>query len=105
MRYLLIILLCGMLLMTGCVSASFAPVDTEVSMKPRKMPEQILVFRTAKPKRKYIEIGSVFATGSDDMAYMVELLKRKAAKNGGDAIIDIEAAPVSMSATVIRFVK
>jgi hypothetical protein len=33
----------------------------------------------------------------------VEALKKKAAKCGGDAIIDVEPYPDGMSATVIRF--
>ncbi len=91
-------------LLTGCFSATFAPVNTEVSLPPRTSSEKIMVFRTAKPDKKYVEIGSVFVTGSDNPSTLIEALKEKAAINGGDAIIDVEAAPDSMSATVIRFV-
>jgi hypothetical protein len=87
------------------MSAQFAPANVNETYSPKRWENEIEVFRTKLPAREYIEIGIVNASGSGNINFLIEGLKKEAAKNGGDAIIDIEPYPGGVSATVIRYVE
>ena len=90
-------------LLSGCISSQFAPAEEMKIYDQRVTPESVKVYRTQVPRLEFIEIGAVNATGSDDDLELITELKKKAAENGGDAIIRLEAYPHGMSAAVIRF--
>lgn len=92
-------------LILSCCSfyTNFAPTDASKVYSQRVSSEKIKVYRSAVPDVPYIEIGSVYACCFPDPEELVDALKKKAAKCGGDAIIDLEPYPDGMSATVIRF--
>jgi len=94
---ILIVMFCG------CASVEFSPSEMKKTYKSRKSMDDIKVYRTKTPDKTYIEIGVVNARTFDDMNQAVEMLRKKAAENGGDAIIELEPHPGGASATVIRF--
>ena len=86
----------------GCATAEFAPSKVAQTYQPRKSADQIEVFRTQLPQRKFIEIGSVMAWRGKQET-LINLLRQQAAEHGGDAIIGLEPQINGMAATVIRF--
>jgi len=87
------------------IKGHFAASDANKQYAGKKTPDQILVYRSQVPKRKFIEIGIVHVCCSDNAKKLVYALKKKAAYNGGDAIIHLESSPERMTATVIRFIE
>ena len=86
------------LFFSACTTAQFAPSLLDKVYEKRRSPEEIEVYKTQIPDKKYIEIGSVHACcGSIDK--IVILLREKASQAGGDALISIDAhASQGMSA-------
>ena len=89
--------------LVGCVSAQFAPAAKNRTLASITGSNEIQVFRTQLPTKKYTEIGSVNACCAHDSNKLVDKLRDQAAANGGDAIIGLEPYTNGMSATVIRF--
>lgn len=105
-RYLMIsAIFVIMILYYSCTSAQFAPSNMNVSYEQRTQENNILIFRTDKPKYIYVEIGTIDAKGSSDTNILISLLRKLAAENGGDALIELEAYPTGLTATLIRFVE
>jgi hypothetical protein len=94
-----------MISLLQCVSVDFAATDSSKTFSSRVSADEIEVYRTQTPNKKFIEIGVVNATYSNDTNELIRALKKKAAENGGDAIIDLEPYPNGMSATVIRYLE
>ncbi|MBN1797746.1 MAG: hypothetical protein JW822_04155 [Spirochaetales bacterium] len=92
-------------LLYNCVSVQFVPSAVSNTFEQRRTAEEIEVYRTKVPDKKYIEIGVVNATGSNDTIRLTEKLKAEAAENGGDALLELEPYPGGMSATVIRYIE
>ncbi len=92
-----------LLTMTGCVSADFASSKMSVAYPPRTSPENIEMFRTSMPSKKFIEIGAVSAccTYSEEL---IQALRKKASEVGGDAIVAIDLdATNGATASVVRY--
>ncbi|MBL7716954.1 MAG: hypothetical protein JNL01_15930 [Bdellovibrionales bacterium] len=90
-------------LASGCASAQFSTSKVGSLYAPRRTPEQIEIYQTQGPKKKYEEIGIVYACCGHTDA-MVELMKKKAAECGGDAIYSLQDTGAhSMNASVLRF--
>ncbi len=87
------------------VNGHFAASDVSKKYVANKTPDQILVYRSQVPKKKFIEIGIVHVCCSNNAGKLVYALKKKAAYSGGDAIIQLESSPEMMTATVIRFIE
>ncbi|MCP4156573.1 MAG: hypothetical protein GY757_53155 [bacterium] len=102
-KLMVISLLALVFICSNCSKSRFASSDPLKVYTPRVSADKIKVYRTQIPKTPFIEIGTVHSSGSDDAAVLIRLLKIKAAKNGGDALIHLEAYSEGMSATAIRF--
>lgn len=103
-RWLCLVVCIATCLIVSCsLGSNFASTDASKVYSQRVSWEQIKVYRSSVPDVPYIEIGSVYVCCYPDPEDLVEALKKKAAKCGGDAIIDVEPYPDGMSATVIRF--
>lgn len=103
----IITILCSLMIIFSffnCITAQFAPVDTSKTFLQKVNPNEIEVYRSKVPEKDFIEIGIVNASGGNNTNKLIESLKKQAAENGGDAIIDLEPYPGGMSATVIRFI-
>ncbi|MCP4150936.1 MAG: hypothetical protein GY757_24530 [bacterium] len=101
-NFMVISLLAIVFICSSCSQSRFASSDPLKVHPPRVSADKIKVYRTQIPKTPFIEIGTVHSSGSD-AAVLIRLLKVKAAKNGGDALIHLEAYSEGMSATAIRF--
>jgi hypothetical protein len=101
----LCILIIAMISLLQCLSVDFAATDSSKTYGSRISADEIEVYRTQTPNKKFIEIGIVNASYSNDTNELIQALKKKAAENGGDAIIDLEPYPSGMSATVIRYLE
>ena len=105
-KYVFILFLIGLgVLLQSCVSVQFVPSAVNNSFDQRRTADEIEIYRTKVPDRKYIEIGVVNANGSSDTIRLTEKLKTEAAKNGGDALLELEPYPGGISATVIRYIE
>jgi len=94
------------LILAGCVTpeAQFAPAQRDSMYPVRTPPGQIELYRSQSPTKKFTELGAVNACCSHDSNVLIELLKRKAADVGGDALIGIDIdATGNATASVIRF--
>jgi hypothetical protein len=101
----LCILFIFMISLLQCLSVDFAATDSSKTYSSRVSADEIEVYRTQTPDKKFKEIGVVNASYSNDTNELIQALKKKAAENGGDAIIDVEPYPSGMSATVIRYLE
>ena len=100
----LVVCIASCLIFSCCsLSPNFASTDASKVYSQRVSWEQIKVYRSSVPDVPYLEIGSVYVCCHPDADELVDALKKKAAKCGGDAIIAVEPYPDGMSATVIRF--
>lgn len=100
----LVVCIATCLILSYCsLRTNFASADASKIYLQRVSWEQIKVYRSFVPDVPYIEIGSVYVCCHPDADDLVDALKKKAAKCGGDAIIAVEPYPGGMSATVIRF--
>lgn len=96
MNHAVSISLCSLVLMTGCVTVSVMPSGNSVATMPKAENCTIEFFRTTKPDRPYVEIGTISAEGSRDTppATEQESIRKKACELGADAVIVTrESAP------------
>ncbi len=90
--------------LAGCAHAEFASSNTQEKFTPSRTAVQIEVFKSQMPAKKYKEIGSVVVCAGGKLSSNVELLKKKAAENGGEALIGLEQPSQNcLSAAVIRY--
>lgn len=95
------------LTLSSCVAlqpkADFAPTKIGETLAVRTQPDDIELFRSQSPTKKYVEIGSV-SSCCLRMEKSVELLRKSASAHGGDALIGLDAtADGLVMATVIRY--
>lgn len=93
-------------LLSGCVTmAQFAPSKISQNYPKRTPPDQIELYRTQTPVKKYVEIGAVSACcNSVATNKLIDLLRSKASDVGGDAIIGLDIDPTGgVTASVIRY--
>ena len=91
---------------TGCVSttAQFTPTIVGQILPTRTAPESVELFRSQSPAKKYSEIGAVSICCGVGIEKSVELMRKTASNNGGDAIIGLDSAANGLvMATVIRY--
>jgi hypothetical protein len=91
--------------LSGCFlerPAQFAPTHADFVPSTMTRPEDIALYRTEKPVQPYEEIGTVYFPNTN-LTYASEQMKKKAAHNGGDAIIDIKVTSDGTMGTVVRF--
>lgn len=103
MKKSLNILFLSMFLLTGCASATFAPVDVKANYAKRTDAQDIKIFRSEIPKEEFVEVGTLNGNGNSEK--IIEKFRQEASGRGGDAIISLESYPNGMSATVIRMKK
>ncbi|WKD85224.1 hypothetical protein KCTC32516_00564 [Polaribacter huanghezhanensis] len=101
-------LLIGVSSFQACKTSSILKTSTESFTKTN--PDDIKVFISKQPTRKYIEIGTVstskYVVGlsrSDKKIYRT--LKEKAASIGGNAIINLQEGLANVKGVVIRFIE
>ena len=91
-------------LLVACSSAQFAASRVDQVYASRTPPEAIELFRSSQPAKHFIEIGAVSACCSSDANRMIEMLRKKASENGGDALVGLDLhASGGVTATVIRY--
>jgi hypothetical protein len=93
-------------MITACASVTgqFAPRQVKTTYPPRTRAENIELFRSQLPTKKYIEIGAVNACCFQDTNLLVAELRKKASENGGDALTGFEIdATGGAFASVIRY--
>ena len=108
MRILKLSILAGLGL-AGCISfptpaPTFVPAKLGKSYSTHTKAEDIELYRSKLPDRKYSEIGSVTYCCSLNMETTISYLRTKAAESGGDALMGLEYdAGGTAVATVIRY--
>lgn len=101
MKYTLAVVI-SCIFLSACVKAEFAPTRSTFSPSYVTQPEKIEVYRTEKPSKPYQEIGTVYVQ-TTVLSIAIDRLKIEAAKNGGNAIIDIKVSSDGISGTVVQF--
>jgi hypothetical protein len=92
------------LLLTGCTTAEFAPASLAHQYPSRISVENIEIYRSVRPEKKFIEIGTATSCCSMDPNRVIDLLRKQASERGGDALMDFEfTASGQASATVVRY--
>lgn len=105
MRNFLCLALTIFIFLSCSTAAQFAPAKMNKSYTSRASKNEIEIFRSRKPRKKYIEIGAVSIIGRGTGQEAADKLREKAAEKGGDAIFDLQIFNGGMTATVIRYKK
>jgi hypothetical protein len=91
-------------MLSGCTTAEFAPASLTHQYLSRTSADKIEVYRSARPERKFAEIGTATSCCSMDPNRVIDLLQKQASQRGGDALMDFEfTASGHASATVVRY--
>jgi len=76
----------------GCSSAKYTPTGTVPPRAPRE-PERLVVTMAGEtPPRDAVVAGRLHASGGD-AATSVEMLRKEAARNGLDGVMEVQCAP------------
>jgi hypothetical protein len=103
-KILLFIIAAAVFALSACTSIQYVPSRLGYTYPVRTAPAAIELFRSSSPTKKYIEIGAVSGCCSTDANVIIEMLRKKASENGGDALIGLDMrANGGISASVIRY--
>jgi len=106
----ILIFIAATFILQNCTTASnftMKPDQTGLSVSGREYEQRnswvnIVSLRPGFNRSKYIEIGIVLVSGSEDEVELLDMLKKRTASLGGDAIYGITMGNKTMSATVMR---
>jgi len=98
----LLIIFVGCFMLWGCAALSFAPSQEGYTPVVISSPEQIIIYRTEKPKERYSEIGVIYSPVSSNLAKQIQMMKNTASKHGGNAIVDLKVIPGGTIGTVVK---
>jgi hypothetical protein len=93
------------LLLSACslpVKASFAPARSSFVPSSVTDAQEVEIYRSTMPSGPYEEIGTVHVP-STDLAVAAREMKIAAAKNGGNAVVEIKVTAAGTTGTVVRF--
>ncbi|MCM0081754.1 hypothetical protein L4X63_09150 [Geomonas sp. Red32] len=81
---------------------TFAPANSSYRPQSVTSPEEVEVYRTERPSRAFEEIGSIYVQ-TTDLPAAASKMKEEAAKQGGNAVIDIKITSDGVAGTVVRY--
>ncbi len=91
--------------MTACTGVEYSSLNSPPAGHAAKTPDQIEVFTTAKPTKKYVEVGTLKGKHdslSSDEALLIDM-KEVAAERGCDALV-VTQRDIVWIATCVAYV-